>query len=633
MSGKDDISRRDFLRAGAGTSLLVGAGSAAGGELQQARPTMSAPDAQQLARDVGASAPPATPERAAERPGSDLMVEVLRDLGIEFVAANPASSFEGLQESIVNHGNPPNRMPELITALHEESAVDMAAGYARAQGRPMAAMLHGTVGTQHASMAIYQAYHSKTPMVLIVGRDDTFFRQEQTANDIAGLVRAFTKWDAQPETLEEALTALQEAWRQAMTPPRGPTVVVLDTDLQKTEAGNLQVPVFMPPSFPVAREQDIAAIASELLSASNPRIQVGRLRTPQGVSDAIELAELTGATVRTSATQGPMSFPQTHPLTGPGTSTEYDLVVGLETSGRDYALRGPDLRSIASERDLAKIDFGFIRTNPNIPPSRPPGPRPGRNDIVADAEASLPLLVAAVRNRLTAAKVTEIDRRTAANAAANERARLGALESALEARRKGWNGSPVSLARLYAELWPHIKNLDWCLSSPTVFSSRHHAQLWQHDKPYSYLGTHGAGGIGYCIGASVGAGLAARSRDRIVVNIQCDGDLNYTPGALWTAVHHHAPLLTIMHNNRGYHQEVMYLHYMAGVRGRDTDRMHIGTTLRDPYIDYAKMASAYGMESEGPIEDPNELDAAFARGVAAVRGGKPYLIDVITEPR
>ena len=128
------------------------------------------------------------------------MIQILKNLEIEFVAANPASSFEGLQESIVNYGSQPNTMPELITALHEESAVDMAHGYAKAEGVPMAVMLHGTVGLQHASMAIYQAYHDKTPILIIVGRDDKFFRQEQTANDIAGLTRAFTKWDAQPKS-------------------------------------------------------------------------------------------------------------------------------------------------------------------------------------------------------------------------------------------------------------------------------------------------------------------------------------------------------------------------------------------------------------------------------------------------
>jgi thiamine pyrophosphate-dependent acetolactate synthase large subunit-like protein len=169
------------------------------------------------------------------------MVQTLRDLGIEFVAANPGSSFEGLQESIANYGDPPNRMPEFITALHEETSVDMASGYAKAEGKPMCAMLHGTIGLQHAAMAIYQAYYAGTPMLLIAGRDDGFI-QAHTANDMAGIVRSFTKWDAQPTTLAGCLDALQEAYRQAITPPTGPTLVVIDIELQKQEAGELQVP-------------------------------------------------------------------------------------------------------------------------------------------------------------------------------------------------------------------------------------------------------------------------------------------------------------------------------------------------------------------------------------------------------
>jgi acetolactate synthase I/II/III large subunit len=131
----------------------------------------------------------------------------------------------------------------------------------------------------------------------------------------------------------------------------------------------------------------------------------------------------------------------------------------------------------------------------------------------------------------------------------------------------------------------------------------------------------------------VGAALAAKSRGRIVVNVQCDGDLNYAPGVLWTAVHHKLPMLTVMHNNRAWHQELMFVEYMCGVRGRGTDRGHIGTSLRDPFIDYAKMAAGYGMASEGPISDPKLLAAALKRGVESVKKGNPYLIDVVTQPR
>lgn len=590
-----------------------------------------APTQSSLERDVGDTRPPSTidEDRAAIRPGSDLMVQVLKDLNIEYIAANPASSFEALQESIVNYGSPPNTYPELITALHEESAVDMAHGYAKSQGHPMAVMLHGTVGLQHAAMAIYQCYHDKTPVLIIVGRDDTFFRQEQTANDIAGLTRAFTKWDSQPESLESALSDIQRAFNEAITPPMGPTIVVLDTHIQKEEAGNLVIPNYQSPVFKKISRNQARKIAKDLLEAENPRLHVGRLRTPEGIADAVRLAELTGSSVRTSATAGPMSFPERHPLCGNGGNIDHDYILGLESDGKDTSIQGPTLLSNAANRDLTNIGFGFIR-EPVIPPRRDLS---GKNDITADAESSLPLIINEFETISSSDPNKVISNRIESYSKENLNTYQDELKKTLEKKRKGWNSSPVSLARLYSELWPMIKDLDWCLSSPTVFSSRHHVGMWDHNKPYSYLGMHGAGGIGYCIGASAGAGLAAKKRERIVINIQCDGDLNYTPGSLWTAAHHKLPVLTIMHNNRGYHQEVMYLHYMAGVRGRGTDRMHIGTTLRDPFIDYAKLAEAYGMNSEGPIENPDDLKAAFSRGIRSVLDGEPYLIDVITEPR
>jgi acetolactate synthase I/II/III large subunit len=234
---------------------------------------------------------------------------------------------------------------------------------------------------------------------------------------------------------------------------------------------------------------------------------------------------------------------------------------------------------------------------------------------------------------MTSDQKARIQARAAKHAAANHEARVAALTQALESKRAGWNGSPISTARIYAELWPLIMNEDWCLSSPSNFSGGHNAQLWDHNKPYSYLGGQGAGGMGYGAPASVGAALAAKARNRIVVNVQTDGDLNYAPGVLWTAAHHKLPMLTVMHNNRAWHQELMFLEFMAGARGRGTSRAHIGATLRDPFIDYRKMAEAYGMAGEGPIDNPSLLQAALRRGVESVKRGEPYLIDVLTQPR
>ncbi len=638
-SQKTSVGRRGFLKnaaagaAGAAALVtstpLVEAQTPANRAKQAAPAGAPAPTEAQLFREAGNIRPPAVEVRKITRPGSDLMVQTLKDLGIEYAAANPGSSFEGFQESVINYGNPPNVMPEWITALHEESAVTMAHGYAKAEGKPMLAALHGTIGIQHAAMSIYQAYYDRVPVVMVAGNDVDFI-PAHTAIDMAGMVRSFTKWDAQPDTVEDALVAIQRAYNEAITPPMGPTLVVLSSEIQKLNSPNVQIPTYKPPQMPTIDTTTAGEIAKSLLAAQNPRIAVGRMRTPEGVKRSIELAELVGACTSTEAMRGPMSFPQRHPLCGPGADTNYDYTLGLEAPGAQVSINGPGLAKVAEARDVTHIDFKGVRTPANF----------GRGEreksampIQADAEASLPLIIDEVKRQLTPDQKTRIQDRSSKHARANHDAHVAALEVAVERARAGWNGSPISTARVYAELWPLIMNEDWCLSSPSNFSGGHNVQLWEHNKPYSYLGGQGAGGMGYGAPASMGAGLAAKARNRIVINVQTDGDMNYAPGVLWTAVHHKLPVLSVMHNNRAWHQEYMFIQYMAGVRGRGAERAIIGNTLRDPFIDYTKMAAGYGMAGEGPISDPTKLSAALRRGIASVKRGEPYMIDVITEPR
>src|SRR6202171_4280726 len=253
-SQKSSLGRRSFLKNATGgaaalatTTPLVEA-QVQGDGTGAARPAgVPAPTQAQLDRETGNVRPPVA-VRTITRPGSDLMVQTIRDLGIEYVAANPGSSFEGLQESFINYGNPPNQMPEFITALHEESAVAMAHGYGKAEGKPMLALLHGTIGIQHASMAIYNADYDRAPVLMIAGNDRGDI-PSHTAADMAAMVRSFTKWDAQPKTLDEALLAINRAYNEAITPPMAPTLVVMDSELQKMNAPTTTLPQYKPPQF------------------------------------------------------------------------------------------------------------------------------------------------------------------------------------------------------------------------------------------------------------------------------------------------------------------------------------------------------------------------------------------------
>ncbi len=362
MAKKSSVGRRGFLKSAAAsaaalatTTPLVEAQVAAGSTAPKGAP---APTQALLDRETGNVRPPAV-VRTITRPGSDLMVQTVRDLGIEYVAANPGSSFEGLQESFINYGNPPNVKPEWITALHEESAVTMAHGYAKAEGKPMIAMLHGTIGIQHGAMSIYQAYYDRVPVVMLAGNDPDFIAAH-TAHDMAGMVRSYTKWDAEPKTIDEALVAIQRAYNEAITPPMAPTLVVLGSEIQKDNAPNAKVPAYVPPRFPTIDATTAKAIAKGLVEAQNPRIAVGRLRTPEGIKRSVELAELVGACTSTAATGGPMSFPQRHPSCGPGADTTYDYTLGLETGGAQASITGPTLAKIVGQRDSTDIGFGGL---------------------------------------------------------------------------------------------------------------------------------------------------------------------------------------------------------------------------------------------------------------------------------
>jgi uncharacterized BrkB/YihY/UPF0761 family membrane protein len=245
------------------------------------------------------------------------------------------------------------------------------------------------------------------------------------------------------------------------------------------------------------------------------------------------------------------------------------------------------------------------------------------------AISAMPSLIEAVNRHVTASRKEMLVQRGAKLAAAHQES----LARARDAAAYGWDATPISTARLCAELWAQIKSEDWSLVSNASFVSRWPLRLWAFDKHYQYIGAQGGYGIGYNAPASVGAALANRKYGRLSVNIQCDGDLMYAPGILWTAAHHRIPLLTVMHNNRAYHQEVMQVQIMADRHSRGIDRANIGTTLSEPNIDYAKLAQSMGVHAESPISDPKELGPAIARAIQVVKGGDPALVDVLTQPR
>jgi thiamine pyrophosphate-dependent acetolactate synthase large subunit-like protein len=344
-------------------------------------------------------------------------------------------------------------------------------------------------------------------------------------------------------------------------------------------------------------------------------------RTPAAVDRLVELAEWLGAPVSGGER---VDFPWKHPLYGRG--------------GRGYV---PDVTLALEVNDLFNIASAASASGGKSIGISAVALSHGSNlhdygryaaldlTIAADAETSLPALLEAVKRGTTPDRRRLMQTRAAAISERHRDERARALADA----RYGWSASPVSLARLCAEIWAQIEHDDWSLVSRQTFLSGWPGRLWDMRQRHHYIGSSGAGGMGYGPAAAVGAALANKKHGRLSINIQTDGDLNYAPGVLWTAAHHGIPLLTVMHNNRAYHAELMYVQQNCGLHRRGTDRAGIGTTLEKPFIDYAGMARSYGLYAEGPIADPNELAPALGRALARVRAGEPALVDVLTQPR
>jgi acetolactate synthase I/II/III large subunit len=611
------------------------------------RPSALPPTAKMAAAETGT---PQEIKRDNGTPGSDFMVDVIKTLDIKYLPSNPASSFRGLHESLIDYGG--NKQPEFLTCMHEESAVGMAHGYFKIAGKPLLTLCHGTVGLQHAAMGIYNAWCDRVPVLVVGGNDlDAAHRPPgvptfHSAQDINALVRDFTKWDDTPVSAQHFAQSFVRMYKIATTPPYGPVMMSLDAGLQqepiRENGEKLYIPRFVPSSPPQGDSGAVKEAARLLSLAERPVIVVDRAaRTPNGINLLVELAEALQAPVVDQG--GRMNFPKTHYLNRPpNVIGQADVIIGMELSdfwgvvngyvdngehngigfNESKIKAGTKLISINSVELITKSNYQDFQRFQVVDVSMP-----------ADAEATLPALIEAVRAAIPGDRKAAIAKR----GEAIRKAFADGRENVKRAAAIAWDASPISTARLVMETWAQIKDLDWSLVASEGNVSNWPNRLWPMEKHHHWLGRSGGYGVGYGAPASVGAALANRDLGRFSVSIQSDGDLMYAPGVLWTAARHKIPLLAVMHNNRGYHQEVMHVQRLANFRNRvaylGNDMAPLGTSIQNPDIEYHKMAESMGWWAKGPIKDPADLGPALKEAVAVVKSGQPALLNVWTQPR
>ncbi len=516
---------------------------------------------------------------------------MLRRLGVEYAALNPGASFRGLHDSLVNYNR--NESPALILCNHEEVAVALAHGYAKASGRPMAAVVHSNVGLMHATMSIFNAWVDRVPVFVLgaTGPMDSTLRRPwidwiHTANGQGQLVRDYTKLESQPASVAAIPEAMLRAWRVMLTEPSGPVYVCLDAGQQEQRL-DPSVPLELPDPglFPVApppppSPDAIREACRLLVGAEFPVLLLGRAgRTEHSWRDLVELAELLGAAVLTDA-KSPASFPTDHPLHQSSPSLfgdaafhrivrRADVVLALERIDPAGTLGG----SIRPERGGSAMTQSRPRLiNVSLEDF---AIRSWTADYYELCAAEVPILSTA--DQTLSALLPEVRRAMVADPAARKRAdrRLDELRgrrTQLEgewaaAREAAWEVRPIRMVRLVGELWTATgrgQREAVIVRGPLAWP----AGVWDFRFPGSYLGYDGGAGIGSGPGMAVGAALALRGSGRIPVAILGDGDFLMAPSALWTAAHHHIPLLIVVVNNRSYFNDEEHQERVARTRGR-----------------------------------------------------------------
>jgi thiamine pyrophosphate-dependent acetolactate synthase large subunit-like protein len=571
---------------------------------------------------------------------SDTIAELLRAIGLDYVAICPGSSFRGLHESLVNHLG--NTQPEMLLCLHEENAVAIAHGYARVTGEPMGVIVHCNVGLMHATMAVYNAWCDRMPIVILGGSGplDSIRRRTpidwlHSVSDQAALVRNYVKWDDAPLSSKAAVESILRGRQIAATAPKAPVYITLDQRLQEDSSLHAReikpkVERFQAPKSPAPDPQLIAQAADLLVQAKSPVILAGRVsRDEQAWAERIRLAEMLGARVLTDLKVA-AAFPTDHPLHGPdpaiaftpdeGVAIMRDADVILSLDWWDQATL---FRQAWGESDVpAKIIRCSIDTFIHRGWTRDHmGLTAVDLDILAEPDRTLPLLLREVE-----ARADDAFRRAAA-------ARLAACRVAQKPPQpfpplRG-GADTIGLWDIGAALRETLGDKPYCLMRAPL--GWHVGALPIHH-PLDYLGADGAAGIGGAPGMAVGSALALKGSGRLPVAVFGDGDYLMGVSALWTAARHRIPMLIVIANNSGYYIDEQHQVTTSLARQRPTETAPVGQRIADPEIDILAMAKAQGFAGAGPVRARSELAPAIAAGIAAVEQGQCYLIDVRIRP-
>jgi thiamine pyrophosphate-dependent acetolactate synthase large subunit-like protein len=574
--------------------------------------------------------------------GSDAIALMLRALDVPYVCLNPGASFRGLHDSLVNTLG--NERPQMLLCLHEEHAIAIAHGYAKVTGRPLAAIVHSNVGLMHASMAMFNAWCDRLPVIVLgaTGPVDAARRRPwidwiHTMRDQGALVRSFVKWDDQPASVPAAYESLLRARQIAQTAPKGPVYVCFDVSLQEDRLSAMP-PLpdpqrFLPPPPVHAAPTLIAQAAAWLREAKRPLLLMGRVSRAAGEWNArVALAEALDARVLTDLKVG-AAFPTDHPLHAapPGvflspvaaaTVKEADVVLALDWVDVAGTLRQAWGAEPVTSRVIQVSADQHVHHGAGMEYQ---GLAPADLYLLCEAAPAVHDLLQALRP----ADGRAIPASAARAAVGGDGARSKHEGSGDKSAAKPAQRTAISIADVAAALQEALAGTDVSLTHlPLGWSG----EMWHFRHPLDFLGADGGGGIGAGPGLTVGAAIALKGTGRVPVGILGDGDYLMGASALWTAANARVPLLIVVCNNRSFYNDEIHQERVAKTRDRPVENKWIGQRIDDPAPDLAMLARAQGLAGVGPVKDAAALPGVLVDAVARVQRGEAVVVDVHVAP-
>ena len=553
--------------------------------------------------------------------GAEALLRMLRAMGVERIYASPGSDWAPLWEALAKPWRE-GEVPEYVSSRHEETALGMATGYAKATGRLAAVAIHTTVGALHATMALRAALHERIPMVVLAGESVGFAEDKahpagrqwlRLLTDVGGparLVEPTVKWAFGLNTPLILPHTIQRACQVAMSAPRGPVFVSVPTEFLMEEMALEAPAVAAIPAAPVAGMEEIRKLARALAAASRPAIVAEELgRNPRAVEALVSLAEALSAPVLDGWHADCVNFPRDHPLYG-GVAVEplnevlkdADFVLLAECVAPWHppsALREKKVASLGEDPVRVHLPFWGFRAD---------------YLLQGDAEATLGALLAEL------AKVME------PKSGERWRPRNERHRATLREKAKKSGEAPALSAAWVAHELNEVLPRDAIVVNETI---SHRGDLMQLLERLPVGGFYEAsyGGLGMGLGTALGVKHAAPERP-VVLTIG-DGSFYYNavPAAFGACQELGLPLLVVLFDNAGYASQKndVVREYPEGWAVR-TGKF-AGTSIL-PRPDYALLARAFGGEGER-VEDPAQVRAALKRGLGAIEQGRLALVHMV----